>query len=61
MVVRFLGGCAGAATLTIGGGTIANMIPVANRSKYIAVFCVGGALRPILGSVFRGFLFERAG
>ncbi|KAL8725729.1 MAG: hypothetical protein Q9166_007179 [cf. Caloplaca sp. 2 TL-2023] len=58
---RFLAGCAGSAALTIGGGTIADVMPPDKRGKAMAVFVMGPVLGPSLGPVAGGFLAEAAG
>lgn len=44
---RFLAGCAGAAPLTIGGGTIVDLVDVKMRGRVMTVFSMG----PLLGYV----------
>ena len=58
---RFLAGCAGSAALTIGGGTIADVMPAEKRGKAMAVFVMGPVLGPSLGPVAGGFLAQAAG
>ncbi|KAI4197196.1 MAG: hypothetical protein LQ350_006084 [Teloschistes chrysophthalmus] len=58
---RFLAGCAGSAALTIGGGTIADVIRPEKRGRAVALFVVGPVLGPSLGPVAGGFLAEAAG
>ncbi|KAL8733167.1 MAG: hypothetical protein Q9181_003698 [Wetmoreana brouardii] len=58
---RFLAGCAGSAALTIGGGTIADVMPPEKRGKAMAIFVMGPVLGPSLGPVAGGFLAEAAG
>ncbi|KAI9697355.1 MAG: hypothetical protein M1820_007861 [Bogoriella megaspora] len=55
---RFLAGCAGAAPLAVGGGTIADLVAVEQRGKYIALFSVGAQLGPIMGPVAGGLLTQ---
>lgn len=45
---RFLAGCAGAAPLAIGGGTIVDLVEVKMRGRVMTVFSMG----PLLGCVF---------
>lgn len=76
IVFRFLSGCAGAAPLTIGGGTIADVIPVEKRGLAAALFGLGPLLGPVchayppltsmlisqvLGPVIGGFVSEYKG
>ncbi|KAL8904906.1 MAG: hypothetical protein Q9207_002972 [Kuettlingeria erythrocarpa] len=58
---RFLAGCAGSAALTIGGGTIADVMPPEKRGKAMAIFVMGPVLGPSLGPVAGGFLAQAAG
>lgn len=47
LVFRFIAGCACAGPLTIGGGTIADMMPQDKRGKAMAMFVVGPLLGPV--------------
>ncbi|KAF2759379.1 MFS general substrate transporter [Pseudovirgaria hyperparasitica] len=58
---RFLMGCAGSAPLTIGGGTIADMMPPERRGSAMAIWALGPLLGPVIGPVAGGFLVEGAG
>lgn len=44
IVFRFLTGCAGSAPLTIGGGTVADVMPQEKRGAAMAVFAMGPLL-----------------
>lgn len=46
---RFLAGCAGAAPLTIGGGSIADLLRLEERGSAMAIFALGPLLGPIIG------------
>ncbi|KAH7353966.1 benomyl/methotrexate resistance protein [Plectosphaerella cucumerina] len=61
IVFRFFAGCFGSAPLTIGGGTIADMIVQEKRGGAMAVFSIGPLLGPIIGPVGGGFFAEAAG
>ena len=61
IVFRFLAGCVGAAPLTIGGGTIADVMPPEKRGMAMAVFVMGPLVGPTIGPVAGGFLAEAAG
>ena len=50
---RFLTGCTGAAPLSIGGGSITDMMAVEHRGVAMAVFAVG----PLLGAIIGKFRF----
>ncbi|OBT73613.1 hypothetical protein VF21_07311 [Pseudogymnoascus sp. 05NY08] len=58
---RFLAGCAGAAALAIGGGTIADVIPVHHRGKAMVLFSMGPVLGPVVGPVGGGFAVQALG
>ncbi|KAL8949780.1 MAG: hypothetical protein Q9222_004142 [Ikaeria aurantiellina] len=58
---RFLAGCAGSAALTIGGGTIADVMPPEKRGKALSLFVLGPVAGPSLGPVAGGFLAQAAG
>ncbi|KXH66072.1 hypothetical protein CSAL01_06756 [Colletotrichum salicis] len=58
---RFLSGCAGAAALSIGGGTIADVAPPALRGRAVAVYSIAPLLGPVLGPAAGGFLAEYLG
>jgi MFS family permease len=60
-VFRFLAGCFGAAPLTIGGGTIADVIATEKRGAAMAVFALGPLLGPVIGPVGGGFLTQAKG
>ncbi|KAF1971369.1 MFS general substrate transporter [Bimuria novae-zelandiae CBS 107.79] len=58
---RVLAGTAGAAPLTIGGGTIADIFPREQRAGAMAIWSLGPLLGPVLGPVAGGFLVEAKG
>lgn len=58
---RFLAGCAGASPLTIGGGTIADIMPREKRAGAMAIWGMGPLLGPVLGPVCGGFLVQAKG
>lgn len=61
LAFRFLAGCTGAAPLTIGGGTVADVIPQAKRGSAMAMFAVGPLLGPVVGPVAGGFIAQYVG
>ncbi|KAL3468913.1 major facilitator superfamily domain-containing protein [Aspergillus californicus] len=61
IIFRFLGGVGGSACLTIGGGIIADIFPLAQRGKANAMFTVGPLLGPVIGPIIGGFIAQRAG
>ncbi|KAI0452158.1 major facilitator superfamily domain-containing protein [Xylaria acuta] len=60
-VFRFISGFAGAAPLTIGGGTIADVIPLQERGLAASLFGLGPLLGPVIGPVVGGFLSAALG
>lgn len=58
---RVLAGMAGAAPLTIGGGTIADIFPQEQRAGAMAIWSMGPLLGPVLGPVAGGFLVKAKG
>ncbi|RSL79411.1 hypothetical protein CEP51_007371 [Fusarium floridanum] len=61
IVFRFLAGTFGAAPMTNGGGSIADMFPAEERAGVMAVFSVGPLIGPIIGPVIGGFLTDAKG
>lgn len=55
---RFLHGCVGVAPLTIGGGTIGDMMAVQERGRAMAIWSIGPLVGPVLGPVAAGYLVE---
>jgi multidrug resistance protein len=58
---RFLSGYAGGATITIGSGTIADIMPREKRGKAVSVWSVGPILGPMVGPIIGGSVAEAAG
>jgi multidrug resistance protein len=61
IVFRFLAGAAGSCPLTIGGGTVVDVIPQESRGTAMSVFATGPLLGPVIGPVIGGFLAEAEG
>ena len=61
LVFRFLAGIAGSCPLTIGGGSIADMIKQEKRGGAMAIFALGPLLGPVIGPVAGGYLSEDEG
>lgn len=61
LAFRFSSGFVGVATITIGSGTIADIMPREERGKAISIWSVGTILGPMLGPVIGGFVAEAAG
>ncbi|KAF1953899.1 MFS general substrate transporter [Byssothecium circinans] len=58
---RLLAGCAGAAPVTLGGGSIADIFPREKRAGAMAIWSMGPLLGPVLGPVAGGFLIQAKG
>ncbi|OKL62600.1 hypothetical protein UA08_01671 [Talaromyces atroroseus] len=61
IVFRFLAGCAGAAPMAIGGGTIADMFPPSQRGHALSMYTLGPVAGPAIGPIAGGFLAETEG
>ena len=51
LVFRFFQGMAGVTPLTIGSGTISDLIPSESRGKYMAIYSLGPLLGPVIGNL----------
>lgn len=58
---RFLEGTFGSCPLTLGGGTIADMIPQESRGGFMAIWALGPLLGPVIGPVIGGYLSQAKG
>lgn len=58
---RFLEGTFGSAALTLGGGSIADMIIQEKRGAAMAIWAMGPLLGPVVGPVAGGFLSQAKG
>lgn len=61
MAFRFLMGLAGAVPITIGSGSIADIMPIEKRGRAMAVWALGPLLGPCIGPVAGGYLTQAAG
>ena len=61
IVFRFISGLFGSCPLTIGGGTIADMIPQQKRGGVMAVWALGPLMGPVIGPVAGGYLSQAKG
>jgi MFS family permease len=53
LACRFLAGCAGAAPMAVGGGTIADITPIEQRGKAMAAFGLGPLMGPVRGTLHK--------
>ncbi|CAG8194957.1 unnamed protein product [Penicillium salamii] len=58
---RFLCGIGGSASQTVGGATVADMFPVHERGKAMAVWILGPIMGPSVAPVVGGFVTEKIG
>lgn len=58
---RFLEGTFGSCPLTIGGGTIADMVVQEKRGGVMAIWALGPLMGPVVGPVAGGYLTQAAG
>jgi multidrug resistance protein len=58
---RLLMGLAGSVPITIGSGSIADMMPIEKRGRAMSAWALGPLLGPCIGPVAGGFLIEAAG
>ncbi|KAF2138301.1 uncharacterized protein K452DRAFT_328851 [Aplosporella prunicola CBS 121167] len=58
---RFLAGCVGASPLTLGGGTIADLMPREQRGTAMGFWVAGPTVGPVVGPIAGGFLSQAAG
>ena len=61
MAFRFLMGIAGSVPITIGSGSIADMMPIEMRGRAMAAWALGPLLGPAIGPVAGGYLIRAAG
>jgi multidrug resistance protein len=61
IVFRFFEGVAGSSPLTIGAGSLADMITREKRGAAMAAWALGPLLGPVIGPVAGGYLTEAAG
>ncbi|PVH86267.1 MFS general substrate transporter [Cadophora sp. DSE1049] len=61
LVARFLSGFVGVATITIGSGTIADIMPRQKRGKAVSIWSVGTILGPMVGPVIGGYVAQKLG
>jgi multidrug resistance protein len=61
MAFRFLMGLAGSVPITIGSGSIADMMPIEMRGRAMAAWALGPLLGPCIGPVAGGYLIRAVG
>ncbi|KAI1379592.1 MFS general substrate transporter [Hypoxylon crocopeplum] len=61
MAFRLLMGLAGSVPLTIGSGSIADVMPVEKRGRAMSAWALGPLLGPCIGPIAGGYLIQAAG
>lgn len=61
LAFRFLMGLAGSVPITIGSGSIADLMPIEKRGRAMSAWALGPLLGPCVGPVAGGYLIEAAG
>ncbi|KAF9878653.1 major facilitator superfamily transporter [Colletotrichum karsti] len=61
MAFRFLMGLAGSVPITIGSGSIADVMPIELRGRAMSAWALGPLLGPCIGPVAGGYLIKAAG
>lgn len=61
IVFRLFMGLAGCPPLTLGGGTIADLMPQEKRGKALSIWTMGPLLGPVVGPIVGGYLAQGAG
>ncbi|KAF2669754.1 MFS general substrate transporter [Microthyrium microscopicum] len=61
LAFRFLAGCASSGPATVGGGTVADVVPPAQRGRAMSLLFAGPLLGPVLGPIIGGFVSESIG
>lgn len=61
LIFRTVCGACAASFMTVGGGTIADLLPKEQRGAATAMFSAGPLLGPVIGPVVGGFVTEHLG
>ncbi|PYI33265.1 polyamine transporter 3 [Aspergillus indologenus CBS 114.80] len=61
IVLRFVAGLCGSATLGIGGGTLSDLFYAKDRGKAVAIYSWSPILAPLVGAVIGGFISQNTG
>lgn len=61
VVFRLLAGTMGSTPLTIGGGTISDLVPIQQRGLALSLYMFGPILGPSVGPLLGGFLTQALG
>ncbi|KAJ5532799.1 polyamine transporter 3 [Penicillium frequentans] len=58
IILRFVAGLCGSATLGIGGGTLSDLFRAKDRGKAVAIYSWSPILAPLVGAVIGGFISQ---
>lgn len=61
LIFRVIAGSAASGPITIGGGTIADVVPQKSRGAAMSIFLVGPLLGPVIGPIAGGFIGQGVG
>lgn len=61
LAFRFIAGSAGSAPMALGGGTLADVIPLEERGKWMGILVLGPLLGPVIGPIAGGFVAQDIG
>ncbi|KAI1936304.1 hypothetical protein LOZ66_004763 [Ophidiomyces ophidiicola] len=61
IIFRFFMGLSGCPSLSLSGGTIADLVPLERRGVALSVWGMGPLLGPVIGPIVGGFMVEGAG
>ncbi|KAL4878711.1 major facilitator superfamily domain-containing protein [Aspergillus karnatakaensis] len=61
LALRIFAGCASSGPMAVGGGTVADVVPPAQRGKAMSLLFTGPLLGPVLGPIIGGFVSESIG
>ncbi|KAF8856178.1 MFS general substrate transporter [Acephala macrosclerotiorum] len=61
LAFRFWAGCAGVAPLTIGAGSVGDLMRAEERGRAMAIFSLGPLIGPIIGPIAGGYISQSIG
>ncbi|KAK4201205.1 putative transporter mfs2 [Triangularia verruculosa] len=61
LTFRFICGCAASVPMTVGGGTVADLVPENKRGRAMALYGMGPLLGPVVGPIVGGFVTQSIG
>ncbi|KAF5247333.1 hypothetical protein FANTH_6424 [Fusarium anthophilum] len=61
LAFRIIAGCAASGSMSVGGGTVADLFIQEQRGKAMALFAIGPLIGPVVGPIVGGFVSENVG